>query len=85
MPPAAKRTKKAAAAAAPIDAAPAGSLPADFKPAQAKQAVTSLLAYHAKVTKEREETELMPREEHVWLTVNTKTGSTHKKLMPVKM
>lgn len=85
MPPAAKKVKKSAGAVDLRDAAPKGDLPSDFKPAQARKAVDALLKHHAKVAKEREETELIPREEHVWLCINTKTGSTRKKLMPVKM
>jgi len=93
MPPAAKKAKKTSAATAPSatgavdlrDAAPAGSLPPTFKPAQARKAVDALLAHQAKVAKQREETELISRDEYVWLSINTKTGSTRKKLMPIKM
>lgn len=88
MPPSAaasKKLKAKAAKAVPVDAAPAGSLPADFKPAQARKAVDALLAHHAKSSEERERTELISRDEHVWLSINTKSGSTRKKLMPVKM
>lgn len=90
MPPSAAASKKlkakaAKAGAAPIDAAPAGSLPADFKPAQARKAVDALLAFHERAAAEREKTELISRDEHVWLSINTKSGSTRKKLMPVKM
>jgi ribosome biogenesis protein UTP30 len=56
--------------------------PADFNKAQAT--VSRCCPHAAKVQKEREETEL-ERDEHVWLSINTKTGSTRKKLMPVKM
>lgn len=84
MPPS-KKLKAKQKAALPVDAAASGNLPADFKPQQARKAVDALLAYQARVTKEREETELMPRDEYVWLSINTKTGSTRKKLMPVKM
>jgi ribosome biogenesis protein UTP30 len=88
MPPSAaasKKIKAKKAAAAPVDAAPAGSLPAGFKPEQARKAVDALLAYNEKAAAERERTELIARDEYVWLSINTKTGSTRKKLMPVKM
>jgi ribosome biogenesis protein UTP30 len=93
MPPAAKKAKKNAAPTASSgtgavdlrDAAPSDTLPKDFKPAQARKAVDALLAHHAKVAEKREETELIARDEYVWLSINTKTGSTRKKLMPVKM
>jgi ribosome biogenesis protein UTP30 len=60
-------------------------LPSTFSTAQAKKAVDALLAHAAKVAKEREETELIAREEHVWLNVNTKHPTTRKRLMPVRM
>ncbi|BEI88271.1 uncharacterized protein CcaverHIS019_0109890 [Cutaneotrichosporon cavernicola] len=88
MPPstaASKKIKAKKAAAAPIDAAPTGSLPAGFKTDQARKAVDALLAYQEKAAAERERTELIARDEHVWLSINTKTGSTRKKLMPVKI
>jgi ribosome biogenesis protein UTP30 len=92
MPPAAKKAKKSPASVPSgtgavdlRDAAPAGTLPKDFKPAQARKAVNALLAHHAKVSAQREETELLARDEYVWLSINTKTGSTRKKLMPIKM
>lgn len=88
MPPSAaasKKIKAKKAAAPPVDAAAAGSLPAGFKSEQARKAVDALLAYQEKTAAERERTELIARDEHVWLSINTKTGSTRKKLMPVKM
>lgn len=60
-------------------------LPATFSTAQAEKAVKALLAHHAKVSKQKEEEQLLPREEHVWVVVNTKTGSTRRSLNPVKM
>ncbi|WVQ83759.1 hypothetical protein IAT38_005903 [Cryptococcus sp. DSM 104549] len=60
-------------------------LPASFSAAQAEKAVNALLAHHAKVAAKKEEEELLPREEHVWVVVNTKHGSTRKSLMPVKI
>ncbi|BEI80467.1 hypothetical protein CcaverHIS002_0109960 [Cutaneotrichosporon cavernicola] len=74
MPPstaASKKIKAKKAAAAPIDAAPTGSLPAGFKTDQARKAVDALLAYQEKAAAERERTELIARDEH--------------KLMPVKI
>ncbi|GMK57677.1 hypothetical protein CspeluHIS016_0405110 [Cutaneotrichosporon spelunceum] len=88
MPPSAaasKKIKAKKAAAAPIDAALAGTLPEGFKAEQARKAVDALLAYQKKAAAERERTELIARDEHVWLSINTKTGSTRKKLMPVKI
>lgn len=60
-------------------------LPATFSTAQAEKAVKALLAHHGKVSKQKEEEQLLPREEHVWVVVNTKTGSTRRSLNPVKM
>ena len=53
--------------------------------AQAQKAVDALLKHHEKVSAEREETELIGREEHVWLVVNTKRGTTKRKMMPKRM
>ncbi|KAL7423370.1 proteasome-interacting protein cic1 [Cryptotrichosporon argae] len=66
-------------------AAPSAALPASFSSAQAGKAVDALLAHAAKVRAEREETELIPRDEHVWLSVNTKQGTTRRSLKPVKI
>lgn len=60
-------------------------LPSTFSTAQAEKAVKALLAHHAKVSKQKEEEQLLPREEHVWVVVNTKTGSTRRSLNPIKM
>ncbi|AAW44141.1 hypothetical protein CNF04820 [Cryptococcus deneoformans JEC21] len=60
-------------------------LPSTFSTAQAEKAVKALLAHHAKVSKQKEEEQLLPREEHVWVVVNTKTGSTRRSLNPVKI
>jgi len=60
-------------------------LPATFSPSKAKKALTALLAHHAKTLSSREDTELLPREEHIWLIINTKRGTTRAKLMPVRM
>lgn len=60
-------------------------LPTNFSQTQAKKAVDALLKHHAKVQAEKEDTELLPREEYIYLVVNTKTGSTKKKVKPVKM
>ena len=61
------------------------SLPSDFSRAQAKKAVDALLAHHTKTTAEREDSQLLPREEYVWLVINTKRGNTKRKLMPKRM
>lgn len=60
-------------------------LPSTFSTAQTEKAVKALLAHHAKVSKQKEEEQLLPREEHVWVVVNTKTGSTRRSLKPIKM
>ncbi|KAE8543304.1 hypothetical protein D1P53_000006 [Cryptococcus gattii VGV] len=60
-------------------------LPSTFSSAQAEKAVKALLAHHAKVSKQKEEEQLLPREEHVWVVVNTKTGSTRRSLNPIKI
>lgn len=88
MAPSVNKTKakaKAKAAQLPVDAAPAGQMIDSWKPAQAQKAVKALLAYANKQAEKAEETELLGRDEHVWLSVNTKTGSTRKKLMPIKI
>lgn len=88
MAPSTNKTKakaKAKAAALPVDAAPKGEMVSSWKPQQAQKAVKALLAYAAKQAEKAEETELLGRDEHVWLSINTKTGSTRKKLMPIKM
>lgn len=53
--------------------------------AQADKAVNALLKHHEKVSAERAETELLERDEHVWLVINTKRGSTKRKMMPKRM
>jgi ribosome biogenesis protein UTP30 len=58
-------------------------LPSSFSTAQAKKAVDALLAYNSKVLAERDE--LLPREEHVYLVLNTKRGTTHKKIKSITM
>jgi hypothetical protein len=52
---------------------------------QAKKAVDSLSVYAAKARAEKEETELLSKDENVWLVVSTKTINPEKKLKPVKM
>ena len=79
-----KMGRKQSASKRPEPSKPA-PLPSSFSKPQAKKAVDALLAHHAKVASEREETELLPRQEHVWLVVNTKRGSTKAKLMPRRM
>jgi ribosome biogenesis protein UTP30 len=61
------------------------ALPKSFSKPQASKAVEALYAYHAKISKEKEETELLPQEEYVWLVLNLKRGSTRRKLRPVRM
>lgn len=79
----------ASASASAVSAAagvlPQLDLPASFSRAQAGKAVDALLAHAAKVAAEKEETELMPREEHVWLCVALKRGASKKKVSPVRM
>ena len=60
-------------------------LPKSFSRPQAQKAVNALLAYAKKAAEEKEETELLAKEEHVWLTVGLKTGAVKKKVSPVKM
>lgn len=60
-------------------------LPSSFSKPQAKKAVDALYAHHAKVVQDKEDTELLPQEEYVWLVINLKRGSSRKKLMPVRM
>jgi hypothetical protein len=60
-------------------------LPKTFSKSQAKKAVDALYSHHAKISKEKEETELLPQEEYVWLVLNLKRGTTRRKLMPVRM
>lgn len=60
-------------------------LPASFSSQQAEKAVDALLAHHASVRAKREETELIVKDEHVWLVVNTKREGKQKKLLPTTM
>lgn len=60
-------------------------LPKTFSKPQAKKAVDALFAHQAKVSKEKEDSELLPQEEYVWLVINLKRGSTRRKVMPVRM
>ncbi|OCF38817.1 ribosome biogenesis protein UTP30 [Kwoniella heveanensis CBS 569] len=64
---------------------PIQPLPSAFSEVQASKAVEALLKHHKKVQAEKEESELIPREEHVFLVVNTKRGSTRKSMMPVRI
>ncbi|WWC58958.1 uncharacterized protein I303_101503 [Kwoniella dejecticola CBS 10117] len=64
---------------------PVEPLPPTFSEGQAKKAVDALLKHHEKTQAEKEEEELLPKEENVWLVVNTKRGSTRRGLMPVKI
>jgi hypothetical protein len=60
-------------------------LPKSFSRPQAQKAVNALLAYAKKAAEEKEETELLVKEEHVWLTIGLKSGAVKKKVSPVKM
>ncbi|WVO15611.1 hypothetical protein L204_103271 [Cryptococcus depauperatus] len=60
-------------------------LPHNFSKAQAEKAINALLAHHAKVKEKKEEDELIPKEEHVWLIINMKHGSTRRSLNPIKI
>lgn len=60
-------------------------LPSTFSKPQAKKAVDALYAHNAKVSKDKEDSELLPQEEYVWLVVNLKRGTTRAKVMPVRM
>ncbi|ORY24127.1 ribosomal protein L1p/L10e family-domain-containing protein [Naematelia encephala] len=64
---------------------PIEPLPPTFSTGQAQKAVEALLAHHAKISEERQATELLSREESVWLVVNTKRGSTRKGMKPVRI
>ncbi|WVQ97527.1 hypothetical protein IAU59_004641 [Kwoniella sp. CBS 9459] len=64
---------------------PVQPLPSSFSEAQASKAVEALLKHHNKVQAEKEDSELIPREEHVFLVVNTKRGSTRRSMMPVRI
>lgn len=61
------------------------ALPKSFSRTQAQKAVGALLAYAKKAAEEKDDTELLAREEHVWLTLGLKSGAVKKKVSPVKM
>jgi ribosome biogenesis protein UTP30 len=69
----------------PVEKPKPSPLPKSFSKAQATKAVDALYSHHARTTKEKEETELLPQEEYVWLVLNLKRGTTRRKLMPVRM
>lgn len=77
--------RKDSAAGKQVERPKAQPLPKTFSEPQAKKAVDALFAHHAKVVKEKEDTELLPQEEYVWLVINLKRGSSRKKVMPVRM
>ena len=54
-------------------------------PAQVDKAVHALVAHANKQAAEASKTELLDREDHVWLTIGTKKISSVKKLKPAKM
>jgi ribosome biogenesis protein UTP30 len=61
------------------------AFPDSFKVSQARKAVNALLAHHAKEKERISETQLMAKDEHVWLVVNTKKMPTKKSLKPVRV
>jgi ribosome biogenesis protein UTP30 len=61
------------------------AFPSTFKLDQARKAVTALLAHHAKEKERISETQLMAKDEHVWLVVNTKEMPTKKSMKPVRV
>lgn len=69
----------------PASTKAAAPLPDNFSNAQAKKAVDALMAFAKKAAAEREETELLEKEEYVWLCVNTKHPGTKRKIMPQRM
>lgn len=54
-------------------------------PVQAEKAVNALSAYAVKARAQKEDTELIVKEENVWLVVSTKSINPEKKLKPIKM
>lgn len=54
-------------------------------PAQLQKAVTALCAHAQKSASEASKTELIERDDHVWLTVATKKISSVKKLKPARV
>lgn len=54
-------------------------------PAQLAKAVGALVAHAQKAADQASKTELLERDDHVWLTVGTKKISSVKKLKPAKM
>ncbi|KAJ9115796.1 hypothetical protein QFC24_006904 [Naganishia onofrii] len=75
----------AAAKAKIVDKIEPVPFPENFKVEQARKAVTALLAHHAKEKERISETQLMAKDEHVWLVVNTKQMPTKKSLKPVRI
>jgi ribosome biogenesis protein UTP30 len=59
--------------------------PPTFSTDQATKAVSALYAHHQKVRGEKEKTQLISREEHVWLCVNTKVMPKKKSNKPFRM
>ena len=53
--------------------------------AQAEKAVKALSAYAVKARAEKEDTELIVKDENVWLVVATKSINPQKKLKPITM
>jgi len=53
--------------------------------AQVDKAVHALVAHATKQATEASKTELLDRDDHVWLTIGTKKISSVKKLKPAKM
>lgn len=75
----------AAAKAKTVDKIEPVAFPDSFKVDQARKAVNALLAHHAKEKERISETQLMAKDEHVWLIVNTKQMPTKKSLKPIRV
>jgi len=65
--------------------APLPPNPATFSTDQATKAVNALYAHHQKVRGEKEKTQLISKEEHVWLCVNTKVMPKKKSNKPFRI
>lgn len=79
------RAAVAAKAQQTVDKIEPVAFPSTFKLDQARKAVTALLAHHAKEKERISETQLMAKDEHVWLVVNTKEMPTKKSMKPVRV
>lgn len=79
------RAAVAAKAQQTVDKIEPVAFPSTFKLDQARKAVTALLAHHAKEKERISDTQLMAKDEHVWLVVNTKEMPTKKSMKPVRV